>query len=249
MMNPAEFAHIARAERDLWWYRGQRRILFRLLDPLLRGRTIRTTLEGGCGTGYFAQVLAERYGWQVTALDLGFEGLEYGHSLGVPRLVQGDLAALPFPPAAFDAVVSMDVIVHFPRGTETRAFAELARVLRPGGLFIVRVSALDALRSRHSLHAHERQRFTRNRLRQQVEQQGLRVLRSTYVNSLLLPVAFAKFRLWEPLTNAPPASGVDPVAPWLDRLLHAPLALESAVVGAGVDLPLGQSLVLVAEKP
>ena len=69
------------------------------------------------------------------------------------------------------------------------------------------------------------------------------MLRCSYANSLLMPVALAKFRLWEPLLRKPPASGVQPVAPWLDRLLHAPLAMEAAWLGTGSDLPLGQSLV------
>jgi hypothetical protein len=41
---------------------------------------------------------------------------------------------------------------------------------------------------------------------------------------------------------------VEPVAPWLDKLLYAPLALEAAWLGAGHDLPVGQSLVLIGEK-
>jgi hypothetical protein len=38
------------------------------------------------------------------------------------------------------------------------------------------------------------------------------------------------------------------VAPWLDRLLFAPLAVEAAWIGAGLSFPAGQSLLLVGEK-
>ena len=74
------------------------------------------------------------------------------------------------------------------------------------------------------------------------------MVRCTYANSLLLPVALAKFRLWEPLQRGPASTGVEPVAPWLDRLLYAPLAMESACLGAGVNFPAGQSLLLIGEK-
>ena len=248
MMNPAEFANIAKAEKDLWWYRGMREILFGMLDPVVRERKFRRVLEAGCGTGYMSHVLEERYGWPMYPLDLGWEGLEFGRRYGIQRMVQGDIAALPYASGAFDAVCSLDVIVHFPLGEEDRAMAELTRVLEPGGLFVIRVSALDILHSRHSTFAMERQRFTRDRLLKLAARHGIRTLRVTYANSLLMPVAFTKFRIVEPLLNAAPASGVEPVAPWLDAVLHAPLSMEAAWIAAGRNFPLGQSLVLIGEK-
>jgi SAM-dependent methyltransferase len=248
MMNPAEFANIARAEKDLWWYRGTREILFRMLDPIIKDRKFGRVLEAGCGTGYMSAVLKERYGWPMYPLDLGWEGLEYGKRYGIERMTQADMTALPFADKSFDAVVSLDVIVHLPRGEEWRAFSELARVLKPDGLAIIRVSALDILRSRHSMFAHERQRFTKARLRESAHKAGIRPLRITYCNSLLMPVALAKFRIVEPLLNKPPASGVEPVPQWLDSLLYAPLALEAGWVGAGLGFPAGQSLVLLGQR-
>ena len=95
----------------------------------------------------------------------------------------------------------------------------------------------------------ERQRYTKRRLRHLCRKAGLEVRRLTYLNSFLLPVAFLKFRVWEPLTGAAPTSGVAMPPPWLNRLLELPLRAESALVGAKVNLPLGQSLLLAASKP
>lgn len=248
MMNAREFANIAVAEKDFWWYRGMRAILSAALDPLLEGRRIGCALEAGCGTGYQALLLGRERGWRMFPFDLGWEGLQFARGMGLDRLAQGDIAALPFRSDVFDAVLSLDVIVHFPPGQEQRAIRELVRVLKPGGLVVVRVSALDVLRSRHSEWACERQRFTRARLLRLAGEAGIRVLRCTYANSLLLPVALAKFRIVEPLTRQAPESGVRPVAPWLDRLLYAPLAVEAACIRAGFNFPLGQSLVLAGEK-
>jgi SAM-dependent methyltransferase len=249
MMNPAEFANIAEAEERFWWYRGMREIMFRLLDPLARDRNLGRVLEAGAGTGHFSRSLGERYCWEMYPFDLGWEGIEHARRYGIGRFVQADMRALPYAGSSFDAAVSMDVIVHLPRGQEARPLLEFERVLKPGGILVLRVSALDILRSRHSEFAHERQRFTRPRLVEAVTRAGFRVLRASYANSLLFPVALARFRVWEPLTRQVPASGVRPVTAWLDRLLHAPLALEARLLGAGWNLPFGQSLILIAEKP
>jgi SAM-dependent methyltransferase len=181
-------------------------------------------------------------------MDFSWHGLCYAREMGVEHAVQGDIRELPFAGGAFDLVMSVDVLPHLPRDQEYPAARELARVLARGGLLVVRAAALDMLRSAHSEFVFERQRFTRRRLMGVMTSAGVRVLRCTYVNSLLLPVALAKFRVWEPLFGKPPASGVESVAPWLDKLLYAPLALEAAWLGAGHDLPLGQSLVLIGEK-
>jgi SAM-dependent methyltransferase len=247
-MNPAEISNIARAEETFWWYRGMRGILFGMLDPIAARRRFRSVLEAGCGTGHLSGLLAERYGWAMVPVDLDEQGVAQARREGAERPVQCDIAALPFREAAFDLIVSMDVIVHFPRGEESRAAAEFARALEPGGLLVIRVSALDVLRSRHSTFAHERQRFTKARLIALLRAHGFTVLRCTYANSLLLPVALTRFRLWEPLTRSPARSGVEPVAPWLDRLLYMPLAAEAAWIGKGRSFPLGQSLIAIAEK-
>lgn len=247
-MNPAEFANIRKSEEHFWWYRGMREILYRFLAPYLKDRTVHQALEAGCGTGYFSHLLQRERGWPIVPMDYSRDGLCYARELGVERPVQGDIRALPFAEGLFDLTLSVDVIAHLPHGEEHLAARELARVTRRGGLVVVRTSALDLLRSRHTKFANERQRFDRRRLMGLFAGAGIRVLRCTYVNSLLMPVALFKFRVWEPLLRRPPQSGVEPVANWLDRLLYLPLGVESGWIGRGRDLPVGQSLLLAGEK-
>jgi SAM-dependent methyltransferase len=53
--------------------------------------------------------------------------------------VRGDATAMPFPDGAFDRVIAAEVLEHIP--ADARALAEIARVLRPGGLLAVTVPA------------------------------------------------------------------------------------------------------------
>jgi len=246
-MNPAEFLSLTRTEKDLWWFRGMRAILFTLIGSITHKREISRVLEAGCGTGYTADVLSQRYGWTTVAADVASEGFSLARRSKRLLPVQANIAACPFMSNSFDAVFCLDVLVHFAKGDESRAIAEFARVLRGGGLLVLRTSALDILRSRHSIFTHERQRFTRKRLIGAVEEHGFRVLRCTYANSLLLPVAVVRFRLWEPLVRARPASGTAPLPRWLNLILTVPLKLEAMLI-RWLNLPLGQTLIVVAEK-
>jgi SAM-dependent methyltransferase len=205
-------------------------------------------LDAGCGIGYLALLMQTERQWPVIPLEIRNEGLYYARKSGVDRLVQGDTTSLPFGDGIFDLVLSMDVFVHLRPPDEERAIRELARVLAVGGKIAIRVAALRALRSRHSVFIEEKQRFTRTRLLQLVGDAGLRVLCCSYLNAFLLPVALAKFRIWEPLMRTPASSGVEQTPGWLNKLLYGVLRLEKYWLTRGGRFPVGQSLILIGEK-
>lgn len=249
MMNPAEFANIARTEETFWWFRGMQRILFRILQDAWRQRPNGPALEIGGGTGYFAAQFAKQFEAHVVLSDFAAEGLQYARRRGLTKLIQCDARHIPVRDSACGVVFCLDMLVHLHRGDERSAVRELARVLRPGGWLVIRVAALKVLRSRHSQFTQERHRFTRTEMVREVEACGLRVERATYLNSLLLPVAFVKFRIWEPLLRTRPRSGLEPVTPWLNKLLEAVLRLEEFWIGLGRNFGLGQSVFILAWKP
>jgi SAM-dependent methyltransferase len=102
----------------------------------LRGRTV---LEVGCGTGYEVWHLAHQLGCDAWGIDIAprqaWASLE-GERV---HLVAGDIAAGGLlPPGTFDRVMSFTVWEHIKRPVE--AIAELARVMRPGGLAWIRAN-------------------------------------------------------------------------------------------------------------
>lgn len=249
MMNEAEFDHLRRCEETMWWFRGMREIVRSVFArvPPPHGALM---LDAGCGTSHFAQWLEGQTSGKAFGIDLSHRALLIAtRELGFSRGACADLRALPFPTGRFPLVTCMDVLVHFPAGEEALPLQELARVLAPGGLLLVRVAAHRIFRSRHSEWAGERQRFVKATLEAGVRHAGLEVLFSSYANMLPAPAALLKFRVWEPLLRCPPASGVQPFPAPLDALLYGALRLEAAWIRRGGTLPFGQSLLVAARKP
>lgn len=95
-------------------------------------------LDLGAGIGRHALALA-RMGNRVTAFDAAPASVAAIRSaaagLGV-EVVQGMMTDLPFADAAFDHVLSWNVIYHGDGDVVARSIAEIARVLRPGGTFM-----------------------------------------------------------------------------------------------------------------
>lgn len=120
-----------RIEPDLW---NEHVARYLFATRLAAGRRV---LDAGCGTGYGAAMLAERARW-VSGVDVAREAVEYARAHYARRnlaFVQASAAALPFPDASFDLVVSFEVIEHVP-GWEA-VLAELRRVTAPEGICLV----------------------------------------------------------------------------------------------------------------
>lgn len=119
-------------------------LMVRQLEPILAGRRV---LNAGAGGGSLTMTLLDR-GLDVTSVDGSSEFVDYLRSAIATRFAAldpspvvevGDLHALQFADRSFDAVVCGEVLEHLE--DDRTAAAELARVLRPGGVLVASVPA------------------------------------------------------------------------------------------------------------
>jgi cyclopropane fatty-acyl-phospholipid synthase-like methyltransferase len=128
----------ARLEQDSTWPRM--RWLNKLLDRLQPGAAV---LDLGCGSGDPADVaIAQQH--QVTGIDISQAQITRARQ-NVPSgtFLQADLAAVTFPAATFDAVVSFYTLEHLPREEHLTILQRISDWLKPGGLLLLATEASE----------------------------------------------------------------------------------------------------------
>jgi SAM-dependent methyltransferase len=237
----------AAAEDRHFWFKGLRRNARLLLTRGLAGRTPRLIVDCGAGTGRNLEWLSS-FGPAV-GVELSPTGLAHGRR-HQRRLVRATVTSLPFADRSADVTTSFDVLYCLTDDAEHQAVREMWRVLKPGGLALVNVAALDVLRGSHSVLTHEQRRYTRASLRALLSSAGFRIETLTFANMSTFPVALAVRGLERLTGRAGAASDADlrvPVAP-VNGVFNAMLAVEGAWLRVG-PLPIGSSLMALARKP
>jgi SAM-dependent methyltransferase len=224
-----------------------RRISFALLEGAGRitdaGPTVGRLLDAGCGTGSILGHLS-RHG-RAVGVDIAEEAIGFCRQRGA-TVARAGLLALPFPAETFDCVTSFDVIYHRWVTDDRAAVAELTRVLRPGGLLLVRVPALQMLTGAHDQAVLTRHRYSRPELRRLFESAGLEVLRASYANTFLFPLVALRRGL-DRLTGRH-GSDVGFLPRPLEWAFRSLLTLEAMLVRR-LSLPLGASVLALGRKP
>ena len=95
-------------------------------------------LDVGCGPGHVAAYLAGRV--PVVGVDLSPQMCAHA---SVP-VCAGDMTALPFRSHSVSALVCLYAVIHLDAAERAAAYAEFARVLRPGGHALVAFHVRDA---------------------------------------------------------------------------------------------------------
>jgi SAM-dependent methyltransferase len=233
-------------EAGNFWFRGRNRVILWALARFVGAGSARY-LEIGCGTGFVLSAVERAFpAWAVT----GSEVLEEGLAFARTRVARADLRALdalalPYT-AAFDVVGAYDVIEHIV--DDEAVLAEVHRAIAPGGWLALTVPQHPFMWSEADAYAGHVRRYTRDELTGKLARAGFEVRLATGFVSLLFPLMAAR-RLGRktPATYDPEAEFRLPR--WLNGAFSVVMAVEHAMLRAGMRFPFGGSLLVVARRP
>jgi SAM-dependent methyltransferase len=228
------FPDLGGAASTRYYAANEERLFTEHLPPLAGLRILKTDLWDEAKNTRILAWAAQR-GARAFGVDISEPTVRQARAAFMPeasplRAAAGDVRALPFCDASFDAIYSMGTIEHFEE-TE-QAVREMARVLKPGGHAIVGVPnrhdpflrpLLSLLLQTVGLYAYgDEKSYSRRALREMIERAGLRVTDETAI--LFIPGGLRMLDLachsWcRPLTRVT-AAMVWPFV-WLDRHVAA----------------------------
>lgn len=232
---------MARQESNHWWFMARRAILRKFITRYAPSRKNLDILEAGCGTGGNLEFLSE-FG-TVYGFELNEEACKLASRSSV-SVRQGHLPdGNPFADQKFDVIALFDVLEHVKEDRES--LQALSACLKPGGRLFITVPSLPVLWSQHDIQHHHFRRYLKRSLRTILEGSGFKVIRLSHYNFFLSPF-IAAIRIVH--RCFPSDKSDDEIMPprWLNRLLYRIFSAEGRLL-MGLDLPIGVSLIVVAE--
>lgn len=238
------FRALFEAEANHFWFRSRNRLLIWALRTYFPEAA--SLLEIGCGTGYVLAGIRDAFpSLNCTGSELFLEGLEFAKTrLPGVDLSQMNASTIPFE-NEFDVVGAFDVLEH--TDDDEGVLAQMFQAATPGGGVVITVPQHPFLWSAVDEQGAHRRRYTRRELVCKLQTAGFQTIRATSFVSLLLPVLILKRTL-----------GVGPrpvdalaelrINATLNALFERTLDIERTVIGCGLSLPAGASLLAIARK-
>lgn len=240
---PEYFAGLAEQEARHFWFRSRNRLLIWALQRYFPKAA--KVLEIGCGTGFVLTGLRKSFPHlALSGSEVLSEGLRFAaERLPGIELFQMDARRIPFR-QEFDVVGAFDVLEHIEQDEEV--LAQMHRATRKGGGILITVPHHRFLWSPVDEFARHVRRYQTRELRDKVVRAGFSILRITSFVSLILPLLVAS-RLKQRGSEVDPADELN-INGVVNTTLERVLDVERTMIRAGLSLPAGGSLLLVARR-
>ena len=239
-----KYPALAKVESENFWFRSRNKLIVRILSRHFGNQ--KSFLEIGCGTGFVLSGVAAAFPEaRMSASEIDLAGLPFVRQrVARAEIFQMDACQIPFKDE-FDVIGAFDVIEHIEE--DEKVLNQIYNACKPGGGVIITVPQHPWLWSPLDTHSHHKRRYTKKELVGKIKEAGFEVAETFSFVSLLMPF------MW--LSRLKSASGKDydpmrelALPKFINWVFCRFMDLERVLFKAGVQFPLGGSLLCVANK-
>lgn len=178
-----------------WWYQARNNVINKVLAIHFKGRNQQDNkiLDIGCGMGQLFPI------WQKYGKIFGVEKNKDSVSVVKLKYPQTTIWIDGFPDEyslkfKYDLICMCDFLEHVQ--DPEMVLKEVRKRLNSGGLLLITVPAYKWLWSDYDVKAGHKKRYTNKELKEELDNNGFRVIYLSYFMFLLFPLAFLVRKLW-----------------------------------------------------
>lgn len=244
-MQKQEYNNIFKNEDTHFYYVGYHNIIISQLKKYLSAKSTKLKiLDAGCGTGGLTKKLST-FG-ETIGIDISEKAIKLAKKRGL-KVQKGSINKINFPNKNFDVVVSVDVLYHQWVEDDKAAIKELLRVLKPGGILLLKLPAYEFLRSSHDLVVYTKKRYTKKDLLKLFKGTQATIIKASFLGSFLLPIIIFKIFTTRIAGRIKPYSSVGKLWNPINNLLILCFNIENILMKY-TNIPFGISILAIAKK-
>jgi len=247
--NKDEYFYMANAERDFWWYKALHEQVINTIEGKYKNKDI-MILDAGCGTGGLIEKIREKGYKNVKGFDLSSDAIEICRQRGLDIFQYNLLDVLKNNKInSCDVIICNDVVCYFDESEHKAIISNFEKMLKPGGLIILNVPALNIFSGTHDKAVGIVKRFTRKMVSNMTSVDTLEIVKEVFWPfSLAIPIVSIRIyqrlliKLMKPEHYVSDVSMPNKI---INLLLYQIVKIENKLLQWK---PFGSSLFVVLEK-
>jgi 2-polyprenyl-3-methyl-5-hydroxy-6-metoxy-1,4-benzoquinol methylase len=231
-------------EKDHFWFKARRDYILRLLEKTAKQQSI---LDIGCSSGVLIQELVQQ-GFRkdnIYGIDISSKAIDRCRENGIKNAFVMDAQNVKLN-KKFDIIIASDCLEHLK--DDTKALKNWYQLLNDNGQLIVFVPAFMFLWSAHDDANMHYRRYTKNKLRYKLKEEGFTITKASYWNFLFfVPILIIRSagRIFCKKKKVNVEKGLE--KPPFNMFFYRCMRYENKLLSK-INLPFGVSAFCIAKK-
>lgn len=234
-------------EKDYWWFRARRDIIFKLLLQL-KVNYYSKIMDLGCAGGHLIYFLEKKGFRNISGIDISKEAIKKCRENSLRKTFVRNCVDTKFKDEEFDVLIASDILEHIK--ADSNALREWNRILKKDGILIIFVPAFGFLWSKHDdVNCHYR-RYSLKKLVDDLKENKFDISKASYWNfSLFVPIAFIRiFQNFTSKTSKDSGNQLFKISNKINNAFLYLLKFENRLLEKSLIYPFGVSVFAVGKK-